>query len=108
MVAGLIHNSRRHDVSYAGIQNTAGHVMQLIDLIADDDGVPRICSAQEPHDDIKLRAQQIDKFPFGFVAPLQSNHTSSRHSLNSTRRHGSRPVAQAKRTSLGLGAVGGQ
>ena len=33
-------------------------------------------------DDVVLFGQQVDDLPFGFIAPLQTDHTSRGHRLN--------------------------
>jgi hypothetical protein len=52
-------------------------VVQFVGFITSDNGVPCVGSALIANDPIKTWCQQVDEFAFGFVAPLQTNDTSS-------------------------------
>ena len=61
-------------LQHAGRQQRKGEL-----AVAPNDGVPRVGSAIESHDEIVLIAEQIDDFPLGFVAPLEANDTGAGH-----------------------------
>ena len=76
-VGGLMTTPGRDDIHDAGSQDSAGNMVQLIRLVADDDRMPGVRPALIADDDLKPRSQQIDELSLGFVSPLQTNDASS-------------------------------
>ena len=68
-----------NQVEYSRIDDTAWHMVELVDIITDDNGMARIGSSLVPNDQVLAFGKQIDKLALGFVAPLQSNDTLSGH-----------------------------
>src|SRR4029079_14855550 len=60
-------------------KNAAGNQREFIRLPLRNDGVPGIGAALVADNDVVLLSQQIDELALGFVAPLQTNDTSSGH-----------------------------
>ena len=61
------------------VENSAGDVVKLVRFVPCHDSVPGIGTALVTDDQIKLRRQQVDKLSFGFIAPLKTDHTGTRH-----------------------------
>ncbi len=94
-------DARRDQVLHLRMQNAAGDVVQLVGLVAGDHGMPRIGAALIADDEVKLWCQQVDEFPFGLIAPLQTDHTgSSHHKLQKFRTGCRRDRSQRKRKSV--------
>ena len=53
--------------------------MQFIDIVADDDGVTRVRPTLIANDDLEIRGEEVNQLSLCFVAPLQTNDTSSWH-----------------------------
>ena len=62
-----------------GVRMPLGKQRELVDLVADDDGVPGVRAALIADDEIVLTRQQVDDLALGFVAPLQTDNTSAGH-----------------------------
>lgn len=73
------HHAGSDHVHHPRIENSTGNVMQFVNVLAHDDGMTGVGPALLADNDVKLRGQQIDELTLGLVAPLQSNHTRSRH-----------------------------
>ena len=78
--AGRIeHHAAGDDAGHAGRENAAGQQRELVDLVADDDGVPGVRPALIADDEVVLAGQQVDDLALGFVAPLQTDDASAGH-----------------------------
>ena len=66
----------RHDV---GIQDAAGHQVQLEGLGADDDGVAGVVAALVAHDVADGLGQKVGRLAFALVAPLQADDHGGGH-----------------------------
>ncbi len=78
--AGLITTPVRDDARDAGRENAAGQQRELVDLVADDDGMPGVRAALVADDEVVLTGQEVDDLALGFVAPLQTDNASAGHS----------------------------
>ena len=74
--------------------------MSYLTFFADDDRVTCVGPTLITDDDVVLLSQQVDNLPFGFVAPLQSNDTSSRHATLLVSRLGRCITGSPQRTTL--------
>ena len=98
------HHAGGDDALHLGPEDAAGHQRELERLAVADDGMPGVGPALVADHDIVLLGQQIDDLALGLVAPLQSDHASSRHRTALNR---SWPEI-SKHTSLARRPGGGQ
>ena len=78
--AGRIdHDARGDDACDAGREDAARQQRKLIDLVADDDGVPGVRAALIADDEVVLAGEDVDDLALGFVAPLQTDNASAGH-----------------------------
>ena len=63
------------DVDLALAQDARRNQMQRIALRSNDHGVSRVGAAVVTHDAIESRREQINDFPFAFVAPLEPDNS---------------------------------
>ena len=60
----------------AVVQNAGRHEVQHVLLVADDDGVPRVRPALEPHDDVRFLGKEVYYLALALIAPLGANQYS--------------------------------
>ena len=75
------HDAAGDDARDAGRQNAAGQQRELVNLVADDDGVPGVRAALIANDEVVLAGQPVDDLALGFVAPLQTDDASAGHGM---------------------------
>ena len=73
------HHAAGDDALHAGREDAAGNERELVGLAAGDDGVAGVGAALIADDDVVLAGQQVDDLALGLVAPLQTDHASTRH-----------------------------
>ena len=61
------------------VQNTRWNQVQHMLASADDDGMTGIAAPLEPDDQVGLRRQDVDDFPFSLVAPLGADQNGVGH-----------------------------
>jgi hypothetical protein len=77
------HDAVADDGELARTHDAGGQERELVDLVADHEGMAGIVTALEPHDHVRLFGQPIDDLALAFVAPLgaHDNHVRHRSSL---------------------------
>ena len=71
----------RHDALHVRPENAAGNQRELERLPVHHHSMPGVGPALVADHDIVAVGKEIDDLPLGFITPLQSNDTRSRHDL---------------------------
>ena len=80
--------------------DAGGKQRQLIDVIADDQSMPGIVAALEPHNDIGFKRKPIDDLALALVTPLGADHHHIRHRSNIFQNSVRRPPRQRPAAAL--------
>ena len=76
---GIDHHAVANQAERLRVKDPGGNEMQLIHLVPDDDGMPRVVSSLGTDDHLGAGSQKIDGFPLSFVSPLRADNNQRCH-----------------------------